>query len=595
MKILTTIGKAFIILFLAINSQEVLSIPANKKPIKIMQPDGTEITVLLKGNEFFHYTTTIDNLPINKAENGFYYYESLNDNGQLTLSDIKVSNIENRTEEEKKFVSNINIAQVNYVIDYKQAEIYKQNKVMSKIIGDTTYPTKGKQKGLVILVEFQDKTFSISNPREEFTNMLNQKGYSNYGGTGSAFDYFYDASNGQFEPQFDVYGPIKLENDMKFYGENIGGKGTDRRAMEMIIEACEGLDNEINFKEYDRNNDGILDNVYVFYAGYGENDTGITDAVWPQTSDISLAGFNIILDGIQVKTYACSNELNKDNIMCGIGTFCHEFSHVLGLPDLYPTKSNSKTPFTPGPWTILDDGPYNNDGRTPPTFTAYERYYMKWLEPTELNTPSSVILDTLTTNNAYIIRTENENEYFLLENRQQDGWDKYLPGHGMLIWHIDYVEYIWKQNAVSNDPNHQYVDIEEADDVKSDTSRKNDTFPGGWEITEFTDNTTPSMRMWGGEKVNKPIENIREENGKILFDFMGGKTNITDIEKNDTYVTGGNGYIEIIKIPYNSKVEIYNISGQLIRQTNSQSQTIDIEPGIYFLKTSKDIFKIKVF
>lgn len=573
---------------------ESSAIPAKKEPIKVTQPDGTELTILLNGNEFFHYTTTTDNLPIAKDKNGIYCYLEINSLGELTLSETKANNEEIRNKAENKFIEAINIEKIYNKIISRQESSNKQKRVMSKIIGDTTYPTKGKQKGLVILVEFKDKSFSIKSPKEEFTNMLNQKGYSNNNGTGSAYDYFYSASNGQFEPEFDVYGPITLANNMEYYGGNISGSGTDKNAMEMIVEACEGLDNEINFKEYDRNNDGVLDNVYVFYAGYGENDTGITDAVWPQTSDISLAGYNIVLDDIQVKTYACSNELDKNDKMCGIGTFCHEFSHVLGLPDLYPTQSTSPTPFTPGSWTILDDGPYNNDGRTPPTFTAYERYFMKWLEPIELNKPMTVTLDTLNTNQAYIIKTENDNEFFLLENRQKSGWDKYIPGHGMLIWHIDYVEYIWKQNIVSNDATHQYVDIEEADDIKSETSRANDTFPGGWDITEFTDNTSPSMRIWGGEKLNKPIENIREENGKIIFDFMGGGTDIKSVDNNNLSVIGGKGYIEITNVSGLTDIEIYNISGQLLKKTSTDKQIINIEPGIYFIKSENGIFKIRV-
>lgn len=598
MKLFNRLNKAFITSALLANCavcMTTLAVPARKTPITIKQPDGTELTILIKGNEFFHYATTLDNIPIQRNIDGVFCYQAIGQNGILTVSDIKVNDIGNRTEQEKSYIKELNIEQLNYSLDCKSTSNIKQKRIMSKIIGDTTYPTKGKQKGLVILVEFKDNSFTIPSPKEEYTKMLNERGYSNHDATGSAFDYFYDASNGQFEPEFDVYGPIKLENEMVYYGGNISGQGTDKAVAEMIAEACKALDNEIDFKEYDRNNDGILDNVYVFYAGHGENDTYDPNTIWPQTWDIyNGAGIDLKLDGIRVQTYACSNELDMNKKMCGIGTFCHEFSHVLGLPDLYPTKNTQPAPFTPGPWTILDDGPYNNDGRTPPTYTAYERYTMKWLEPVELDKPLTVTLDTLSTNQAYIIRTPRQNEYFLLENRQQEGWDKYIPGHGMLIWHIDYNQYIWEQNAVSNTATHQYVDIEEADNVMSETSRDKDVFPGEWNITEFTDNTIPSMRTWKNEKLNKPIKNIREENGKIIFDFMGGGSAINNTETETISVTGGNGCIRISPASEKTMAEIFDISGKLLEKLNC-TEEIPAEKGIYLIRIEGKTYKVNVW
>lgn len=572
-----------------------LAVPARKAPITIKQPDGTELTIIIKGNEFFHYATTVDNIPIQRNANGIFCYQTIGNDGLPAVSDIKVSEVDSRTAVEKEYIKGLDIDRLYYSLDNKATSETRPQRVMSKIIGDTTYPTKGKQKGLVILVEFKDNSFTIPSPKDEYTKMLNEKGYSNYDATGSAFDYFYDASNGQFEPEFDVYGPLKLKNNMAYYGGNTNGQGTDKAVAEMIAEACQALDNEIDFKEYDRNNDGILDNVYVFYAGHGENDTYDPDAIWPQTWDIyNGAGIDLKLDGIRVQTYACSNELDMNKKMCGIGTFCHEFSHVLGLPDLYPTQSTQPAPFTPGPWTILDDGPYNNDGRTPPTYTAYERYTMKWLEPVELNKPLTVTLNALSTNQAYIIKTPKENEYFLLENRQQEGWDKYIPSHGMLIWHIDYNQYIWEQNAVSNTASHQYVDIEEADDNKTETSRDKDVFPGEWEITEFTDNTTPSMRTWKNEKLNKPIKNIREENGKIIFDFMGGGSAINETETDMISVFGGEGCIRIESAQTNVPVEIYDISGKLLNRLEKADE-IPAEKGIYLVKIENKTYKVNVW
>ncbi|MDE6287015.1 MAG: hypothetical protein K2L99_08490, partial [Muribaculaceae bacterium] len=206
----------------------------------------------------------------------------------------------------------------------------------------------------------------------------------------------------------------------------------------------------------------------------------------------------------------------------GVGTFVHEFSHVLGLPDLYATSYTSA--FTPGAWSALDYGPYNNDGCTPPLYSAFERYALNWIEPTVIDGPLNATLNPIGTNQAGIIRTASDNEYFLLENRQQRSWDTYIPGHGMLIWHVDYNESTWTANTVNNSSYHQYVDIEEADGTQSDYTRDGDAFPGTKGVTSFTDDTTPSMKTWSGQRLDLPITDIAESHdGIITFKVCGGR------------------------------------------------------------------------
>lgn len=203
---------------------------------------------------------------------------------------------------------------------------------------------------------------------------------------------------------------------------------------------------------------------------------------------------------------------------------------MLGLPDLYATTYNPAA-FTPGSWSILAHGPYNNEGRTPPNYSAYERSALGWLDLAELDKPADISLNPISSNEGYKITTERPNEYYVFENRQQEGWDKYIPGHGMLVWHIDYDETRWNNNLVNTNASHQYVDIVEADNILTDATVAGDAFPGTRHVTEFTDDTAPSMLSWSGARQNKPITRIEESaDGVISFKVMGGKRDLQAAE-----------------------------------------------------------------
>lgn len=384
-----------------------------------------------------------------------------------------------------------------------------------------TFPTTGEMRSLVVLVNFSDVKMSSPTAHEDFQRMMTEENYSHLGGTGSARDYYIENSMGQFSPYFDVVGPVTLSHGYAYYGENTPS-GDDAHAEEMIIEACRLLDNEVDFTQYDCNDDGYIDNVFVFYAGYGEATTSDTKTIWPHSYNITEhTSTPILLDGKRLDHYACTNELSSDGKMDGIGTFVHEFGHVLGLPDLYSTQNTYA--FTPNIWSVMDEGEYNNDSRTPPFFTAYERYFLGWLNPVEvLKDGCSLAINDISQNEAYIIHTSRKDEYFLLENRQQQGWDSFIPGHGMLVWHIDYDPYLWSMNRVNNISTHQYVDIVEADNIQSSGTRSADPFPGTANITSYTATTIPSFRNWDGEDVGCPLTNIRETNGVIYLDASGG-------------------------------------------------------------------------
>ncbi|MDE6854652.1 MAG: M6 family metalloprotease domain-containing protein, partial [Muribaculaceae bacterium] len=393
----------------------------------------------------------------------------------------------------------------------------------------SNYPREGKVRSLVFLVSYKDVDFTLDDPKDYFSRLFNEKGFADYGATGSVRDYFLDQSEGRFDITYDVYGPVTLANNRSYYGRNIGGAGNDAKPEMMVEEAAELLKNEIDFSQYDYDGDGNIDNIFIVFAGEGEATGGPAASVWPHAYNVEEGKY---YNGKQLYGYCCVQEWlgsGGDNRPSPIGTFVHEFSHVMGLPDLYHT-SDSYAAYTPGDWSVLDYGPYNNDGHTPPAYGAYERNAMGWIEPVVLDGPSSISLEhILTSNSCCLIPTEKQTEFFLLENRQQRGWDKYVPGHGMLIWHIDFNQSIFDSNIVNNSKSHQYVDIVEANGLTNNMSTSvmaGYAFPGTANVTSFTSETRPALVSWAGKSIGLPITDITETDGVISFLVDGGLTSL---------------------------------------------------------------------
>lgn len=555
--------KNIICLFAALFSMNIVwAVPAKLGLIKHIQPDGSEISLNKIGDERSHLTLTPEGYPVTLDADGFYCFAELDGAGGMKSLNIKVKEFESLSVADKAHVRAIDISKIDETM-VKRREVTKlvsAPQLVSRSGGgiglmDNALLGRKELKGLVILAEYQDVKFSETCNKEFFEEMLNREGFDQYNATGSARDYFIASSNGQFVPTFDVYGPVTLPQNMAYYGKNTA-TGDDVNPARMIYDACKGLDDEINFADYDLDGNGVVDNVFVFYAGYGEASYGEDDSVWPHQWSLSDAHLPLELDWVSINKYACSNELELNSlrkpIPCGIGTFVHEFSHVLGLPDLYVTSGRGS--WTPSIWSVLDQGPYNNNGRTPPAYSAYERYALGWLDPIVISEPANISLEAIDeTNTACIIPTKSENEFFLLENRQQQGWDKYLPGHGMLVWHIDFNQSIWSRNAVNNKSTHSYVDIEEAcgkwyssDDFYTLNSYykalADYAFPGPKGVTSFTDNTTPSMRTWSGSGLSLPITDIAEVDGTISFKVAGGYCNAAVPEIKEPLAIGDNSF-----------------------------------------------------
>ncbi len=502
---------------------ELQAVPAYPYPVTVTQLDGSQLTILLKGDEFFHYKTTTDGFLLIPDNKGILTYAGLDESGTLISSGIAAKNSEQRTKEEKQLLKKLptesSFIHLSVLNTKKESSSLKRKSSLTK-----SFPLQGNPKSLVILVNFADQSFVIPYPREAFTRMLNKEGYSENKGTGSARDYFRDSSTGAFDPEFVVAGPYDLPQKMEYYGAN-DRQGYDIRPQQMVIDACRLAFNDgIDFSEFDVDNDGVVDNVFIFYAGYNEAEGAPAYTIWPHRWDLS--GYNVSFGGKRIHDYACTSELrsNKGSEMCGIGTFVHEFGHVLGLPDYY-TTDNSPHP-TLSEWNVMDYGSYLNEGRTPPAYSAFDRFYLGWLEPVELTETQHVILQPLNlSNQAYIFSdTDHHNlngnnpdptEFFTLENRQQVAWDAYLPGHGMLITRINYNRSDWVNNVVNNSVYRMGVELIRADGNAGSSTLSGDPFPGTSHITSYI----PESRT--GTIWDKQLSYITEKNNVIAFDFIG--------------------------------------------------------------------------
>lgn len=480
----------------------------------VVLPDGTEINVRQVGDEHHHFLQTEDGYPVVKGDDGFFYYMEVDATGHPCAGKVKAGSAQALS-----YLKTADFAPVYEALTLQGTESRARRSVIRKDrYGIEDFPLEGDVRTLVILVEYQDVKFQSLTARDDFDEMLNGEGYSREGACGSAAEWFEINSDGKFRPVFDVYGPVQLDYPVYYYGSG----ANDPNAYKMVVEGCEKLDDQIDFSLYDFDRDGFVDNVFVFYAGYGEHlGSQYAETVWPHSWDI-YNQVQLQLDGKYINHYACTSELEKHSKMTGMGAFVHEFSHVMGLRDHYSTVYNGA--FTPGAWDVMDEGEYNNDGHTPPLYSLFELYSLGWAEPREIGLePENVTISPIATKDGCLLTTDKDNEFFLLENRQQVGWDEYLPYHGMLVWHIDYNPSLWSRNMVNNDPTHGCVDIVEADGTQSTATRRGDCFPGNRRKTEFTDDTIPAMQTWAGKKLGKPITEITEnEDGTISFKILGG-------------------------------------------------------------------------
>ena len=432
---------------------------------------------------------------------------------------------------------------------------------------------------LVILVSFRDTDFSLDHPMEYYDRLFNEPGFNEEkrNASGCVADYFRAQSYGLFNLKFDVYGPIKVDTLAQPYNnptektKNFGGAIFHRATLQLLDSLAAGVyDNDGwdgDFDKYDWNNNGSINQVIYVYAGVPGNisDERSYGHIWPNTSTFTSVQTP---GGKRISNYSCSGERWPTNsiLRCGLGTIAHEFSHCLGLPDIYPTKDEVGYSVC-DEWDLMDGGNFTNYGFCPPNYTALEKYLLGWLEFTDLDAPATVTDMKPSAEGGDVYRIKHsDSEWYLLENRQQRDWDLGAPGKGLVIYHVTYDGSVWRNNSVNNDRDKRRFYLVPADNKDYDTwraeigvnnpyatsprlnNRHLSTSPypyvSGGEVlnNQLTDISVPAAVMFypDGALLGKPITNITmTDDGLVSFDFMGGATAIAAVRtKADAMVAG---------------------------------------------------------
>lgn len=582
--------------FLAGMSLSLHAVPALNRTILKTLPNGNTLEIQLNGDENFHYTTLPDGTLITEADNGYFYYATINtETNEITATPYRVD----LPLPSKAKASNASTESVA-----GQLEQMKQTNLKRRMVPHASRPTKlnavNADHGVVILANFKDVKFKYT--KEDYEKMLNEEGYSDYSSTGSARDYFIDSSYGKFSPTFEVYGPYDLSKNMSEYGGN-DRSGSDRNPTGMVVEVCKLAEADgVDFSKYDTDNDGYVDNVYVFYAGKGEANGGSEDTVWPHrwvidpTYNFSGTKEDTKVSGVYLYDYACSNEICEENQhyigndLQGVGTFIHEYGHVLGLPDLYYTGyGNARTLEI---YDVMDYSNYLNYGRTPVSYSAYERMFCEWVTPEQIfpdGNSTQVELPLIAEGKVLLItangkehnmdgKNPDPNEFYLLENKPDTGWDYYAnvtasPNYaqkgdkGMLITRVKYVSFLWDNNMVNNNSSNMGV---------SYVTNSTQTYPYYYPM--FPGKRNATSITFGNYEITDIVRD--DETGKITFNIrntkMSGIDNVTTAELK---ATGTNGAIEING---EAATSVFTVQGTLVYQ--GSNQRIEAAPGMYIVR-----------
>ena len=527
----------FVIMMFALCN--MMAVPAHPKAVTVQQPDGSTVTIRLVGDEWLHFNTTSDGYSVVKDSRGYYVYAESKD-GQLQPTAQVAHDMAERSASELDFLAGVKKYQAPAMSEQVAAmkQMTQKRQAQTLAANRAALYDYSKFKGLIILVEFKDKTFSREDYKDLLIDMVNKDNYGGYTDskgkqqvyTGSVRDYFSDNSGGKFLPQFDVVGPYQI--DYSQYDAN----GTSNAAT-LTKAAVDAADADVDFSQYDGDNNGKVDLVFFIFAGNGANYNGNDSRLfWPHRSMI----YNpttyqwIYKDGVQLRDYASSVELygwlSQPNTITidGIGTICHEFSHVLGLPDFYDTDNEGSGGLSnhPGIWSVMAGGSYENIGRTPVGYSLYERYAVGFTEePQKITAAGEYTLDPLVTSmTGWRIDTPQENEFFLFENRQKSSkWDTYLPGSGMLVHRVDFTNpVVWSMssndgNKVNANPAHNYYEVVRAGGA-GHSGTAYDLFPGTNHVKALNNVTSPAnLLTWAGLETPWGLTDIKMTGETITF------------------------------------------------------------------------------
>jgi len=483
----------------------VWAVPARPVTQTVCMADGTVQEIVLRGDEAFHFYTTLDGLPVRRNEQGLWEPDARDVSARWAVARARRGGLRQ--------------------MPWQRRQMSLRRRATVADSGDDQL-----KRGLLVLVNFRDVRMKWGSTPDVFRQMMNGIGRPYGRNYGSVREYFRAQSYGQFDVEFDVVGPVSLSKKMEYYGADNGSEGDDIHPAQMVKEALRAVDDKVDFSLYDWDGNGEVENVFLIYAGYSQSQGAPANTIWPHQWSLSEAtGSTLTLDGVKIDTYACSSELlgTSGSTIDGIGTMCHEYSHCLGLPDFYDTNYKA---FGMSYWSVMDNGCNIYDGFCPVAFTAYERWFCGWLEPETLDSVCTVsaLRNLEDYPEAYVIYNDNNaNEYYLLANHQQVGWNSHAYGHGMMILHVDYNQKAWVDNTVNNVGSHQRMTIIPADNqlATGSNSLRGDLWPGAAGQDALTDETLPAATLFtansdGTHLMHKPLYGIAEIDGIVSFRFM---------------------------------------------------------------------------
>ena len=521
-------------------SVSALAGPVHDRMVTLVQPDGTSFAARFRGDEFIRIKTDLHGHAIMQDAEGWWCYASYEPDGDKVCSGTRIGD-----------KAPASVISKSLDIPYRKLSENAGKLKMYLPVPKSSAPvrTKGKtvKHGLVILAQFADLGFK--HKRADFEALLTKEGYSMNNASGSAKEYFDAQFGGSVDFEFSVSDIVTLSQDLAYYGGNTSvakGVESDKNPEEMVIEACRLVDPHIDFSLYDDDGDGEVDNVFVFFAGGDEAEGAGDDCIWSHAWYIKDgAGRNLVLDGKTINRYACTSEMTRYQDasgkivqrLAGIGSFCHEYSHTLGLPDMYDTDYEASGGQADALWvstSLMDGGNYNNLGSVPPNFNALEREILGLSEPVVIERSGVYRLEPVDKGGqCYRINTEEDDEYYLLECRSGAGWDAYVGGKGLLLYHIDktqrssgYSDSYGKDitadmrwtlyNEVNCRPDHQCADLIEA--IPGASNVRNVFYP----VYGVTDIDEESFTSWSGEVGRFAITGIRMEGENVVFNVIGG-------------------------------------------------------------------------
>lgn len=551
-----------LLLLIALSSFEIEARPADPRPVKFVQPDGSVINIRINGDERVHWRETIDGYTLMFNNKGYLTYAVKDTNGDLQPSGIIATDIENRDVKSNSFLSeiekNLYYSKDQVSVMLQVWEVKESSKREAKNKG-----VIGNFKTICALVQFADK--NMVKTAADFEGLMNEIGYSEQGRQGSVKDYFLEASYGQFDLTVKLVGPYTAPKNESYYSGPTGDGALNCR--ELCSWLAQAADPDIDYSEFDSDGDGWVDGFHFIFAGYGQEAGGGGNTIWSH----SWAFTPITLDGKQLSTYSCSPELkgNTGSEITDIGVIGHEVSHAFGSPDYYDVDYGTGGSYDgTGDWDMMAGGSWNDGGNCPAHHNMYQKIQFGWVNPITLNDGVTIenMPNAADSPVAYIVNTKTQGEYFIIENRQQKKFDTYIPGHGLLIYRVHKDIESSSYSINSTHPQKLYpicASSTKAIPTRSPGSYGNINsggcpFPGTKNKNSFTDMTIPSMKSWAEIDTQKPIENITEVNELISFDFAGGED---EVVKYPLIINASENGILIVKDEYNELT-----SGALVQE-----------------------------